>query len=96
MILAYTGLLNKLVVVSFFALCAWAYKAIQPPPPNIPGSLGGPPVTASRIKLRDERYLAYQEYGVPKDVAEYKVVYVHGYNSCRHDPIIPAQVGHIH
>ncbi|KAK1375764.1 AB hydrolase-1 domain-containing protein [Heracleum sosnowskyi] len=40
-----------------------------------------PSVTASRIKLRD---LAYKEHGVPKDTAKYKIVYVHGFTSCRH------------
>ena len=68
-------------------ILAWAYQAIQPPPPKICGSLEGPPITAPRIKLRDGRYLAYKEQGVPKESAKYKIVSVHGFDSCRHDNI---------
>ena len=67
---------------------AWAYQAIQPPQPNKCGSPGGPPVTATRIKLSDGRHLAYKEHGVPKNEAKYKIVYVHGFDSCRHDAVI--------
>ncbi|KAK6126323.1 hypothetical protein DH2020_039968 [Rehmannia glutinosa] len=31
------------------------------------------------------RYLAYQEYGVPKDKAKHKIVFIHGFDCCRHD-----------
>ncbi|KAA8516709.1 hypothetical protein F0562_016785 [Nyssa sinensis] len=41
-----------------------------------------------RIILGDGRHLAYKEHGVPKDVAKYKIVYVHGFDSCRHDAVI--------
>lgn len=66
---------------------AWGYQAIKPPPPKICGSPDGPPVTASRIKLKDGRHLAYNEYGVSKDIAKYKIVYVHGLDSCRYDAV---------
>ncbi|CAI0549935.1 unnamed protein product [Linum tenue] len=42
------------------------------------GTPGGPPVTATRMKLRDGRHLAYQENGVPKEEAKHKIVFVHG------------------
>ncbi|KAL0410095.1 UNVERIFIED_CONTAM: hypothetical protein Slati_3599200 [Sesamum latifolium] len=64
---------------------AWAYQAARPPPPKTCGSADGPPVTASRVQLKDGRYLAYQEYGVAKDIAKHKIVFVHGFDSCRHD-----------
>nr|ACA35281.1 hydrolase family protein [Cucumis sativus] len=48
----------------------------------------GPPITAPRIKLRDGRYLAYKEHGVPKDSAKYKIIYIHSFCSCRHNAII--------
>ena len=67
---------------------AWACQAIRPPPPKICGSAGGPPVTAPRIKLRDGRHLAYKEHGVPKEVATYKIIYIHGFRTCRHDVVI--------
>lgn len=67
---------------------AWAYKAIQSPPPKICGSADGPPITTPRIKLSDGRHLAYKEHGVPKDKANYKIVFVHGFDSCRHDAVV--------
>lgn len=75
-------------MVLFAGILAWAYQAIQPPLPKTCGSPGGPPVTASRIKLKDGRYLAYKEHGVPRDAAKYKIVYVHGFDSCRHDTVV--------
>ncbi|PON42453.1 Alpha/beta hydrolase fold [Parasponia andersonii] len=81
------GVLNKLLVLLFVGILAWGYQAIQPPPSKICGSPGGPPITAPRIKLSDGRNLAYKEEGVPKEGAKYKIVSVHGFDSCRHDTI---------
>ncbi|KAK5836162.1 hypothetical protein PVK06_011918 [Gossypium arboreum] len=66
------------------------YKVIQPPPPKMCGSPNGPPVTAPRIRLKDGRHLAYKEHGVPRDVAKYKIIYVHGFRSGRHNVIVAA------
>lgn len=63
---------------------------IQPPPPKMCGSPNGPPVTAPRIRLKDGRHLAYKEHGVPRDVAKYKIIYVHGFRSGRHNVIVAA------
>uniref|UniRef100_A0A2N9H830 AB hydrolase-1 domain-containing protein n=1 Tax=Fagus sylvatica TaxID=28930 RepID=A0A2N9H830_FAGSY len=82
-------MLKKTVVLFFVGFLAWAYKAIQPPPPKICGSPDGPPVTAARIRLSDGRHLAYIELGVPKETAKYKIVFVHGIDSCRHDAVVP-------
>ena len=82
-------MLKKIVVLFFVGILAWAYKAIQPPPPKICGSPDGPPVTAARIKLSDGRHLAYIEHGVPKEMAKYKIVFVHGFDSFRHDAVVP-------
>eukprot|EP00268_Persea_americana_P050020 TRINITY_DN5410_c0_g1_i1.p1 TRINITY_DN5410_c0_g1~~TRINITY_DN5410_c0_g1_i1.p1 ORF type:complete len:373 (-),score=72.13 TRINITY_DN5410_c0_g1_i1:238-1356(-) len=82
-----SGMRRKFLVVILMGSMAWAYQAIQPPPPNICGSPNGPPITSPRIKLRDGRHLAYKEHGVPKDKAKYKIVYVHGFDSCRHDAL---------
>ncbi|KAH7854580.1 hypothetical protein Vadar_015555 [Vaccinium darrowii] len=73
------------VVVGFLAL---AFQATMPPPPNIFGSPGGPPITATRIKLRDGRHLAYEQHGVPKEIAKYKLVFFRGFSSGRHDPFV--------
>ncbi|GFQ06054.1 hypothetical protein PHJA_002749400 [Phtheirospermum japonicum] len=81
----FSGILKKILLVGFVGFFAWAYQATRPPPPKTCGSTNGPPVTASRIQLKDGRYLAYVEHGVPKDIAKHKIVFVHGFSSCRHD-----------
>ncbi|XP_010553366.1 PREDICTED: uncharacterized protein LOC104823482 [Tarenaya hassleriana] len=81
----HSGLVKKFLLVFIVGFVAYTYQAIQPPPPKICGSPGGPPVTAPRIKLRDGRHLAYKEHGVPREKARHKVVFVHGFDSCRHD-----------
>ncbi|KAK9289678.1 hypothetical protein L1049_007836 [Liquidambar formosana] len=83
-----SGMFKKILVVLFMGILAWAYQVIQPPSPKICGSTDGPPVTAPRIKLSDGRHLAYKEHGVPKDIAKYKIVFVHGFDCCRHDAVV--------
>ncbi|KAK7392604.1 hypothetical protein VNO78_21047 [Psophocarpus tetragonolobus] len=83
-----SGILGTALAVLFIGFLAWGYQVIQPPPPKICGTPDGPPITAPRIKLRDGRYLAYKEHGVPKDAAKYKIIFVHGFDSCRHDASI--------
>ncbi|CAN0914887.1 hypothetical protein LINGRAHAP2_LOCUS28800 [Linum grandiflorum] len=79
----------QIIAVPLIGILAWtAYKSLRPPPPKIPGTPGGPPVTASRMKLRDGRHLAYQENGIPLETAKYKIVFVHGFTSNRLDPMI--------
>ncbi|KAJ7556911.1 hypothetical protein O6H91_05G104100 [Diphasiastrum complanatum] len=66
-------------------LISWVYLSIRPPRSKVCGSPNGPPVTAPRVRLRDGRHLAYQEVGVPKEKAQYKVIAVHGYGGSRHE-----------
>ena len=73
-------------------LLAVLYRQLQAPPPKISGTPGGPPVTSQRIELTDGRHLAYHESGVPKDQAKYKVVYVHGFDSCKYDALAVSPV----
>nr|GLL36406.1 uncharacterized protein LOC109181737 [Ipomoea trifida] len=87
-----SGLFGKILLVSFIGVLAYAYQATRPPPPKICGSPDGPPITAPRIKLSDGRYLAYKEHGVPKDKAKYKIVFVHGFDSCRHSVVIGSEL----
>ncbi|GJT14287.1 alpha/beta hydrolases superfamily protein [Tanacetum coccineum] len=82
--LFHKGILKKFLIVFFMGFLAWAYQATRPPPPKICGSPDGPPVTSPRIKLRDGRHLSYLEYGVPKETAQYKIIYVHGFDNCKH------------
>ncbi|KAK2965729.1 hypothetical protein RJ640_025455 [Escallonia rubra] len=85
-------MLKKIVLVLLVGCLAWAYQATRPPPPKICGSPGGPPITSSRIKLRDGRHLAYAEHGVPKDMAKYKIIFAHGFGSSRDDASIATLV----
>lgn len=91
-----SGVFRKLLGLLFLGFSAWFYRVIQPPPPKICGSPGGPPITAPRIKLRDGRHLAYKEHGVPKDKAKYKIVSVHGFDSCRHDTTAARALSPVH
>ncbi|KAG9459159.1 hypothetical protein H6P81_003667 [Aristolochia fimbriata] len=86
-----SGLLRKISLVLLVGLFAWAYQSIQPPPPRICGSPGGPKITSSRIKLNDGRHLAYKEHGVANSRAKHKIIYVHGFDSCRHDALPASQ-----
>ncbi|XP_057980349.1 uncharacterized protein LOC131166093 [Malania oleifera] len=83
-----SGMLRTITVVLFVGLLAWAYQVTHPPPSNLCGSPGGPPITAPRIKLRDGRHLAYKELGLPRESAKHKIVYIHPFASCRHDEVI--------
>ncbi|XP_026411767.1 uncharacterized protein LOC113307546 [Papaver somniferum] len=77
------GMFTTVSVVILMGFVAFAYQAIQPPPPKICGTSDGPPVTAPRVKLSDGRHLAYKEHGVPRDEAKYKIVFIHGFGSYR-------------
>ncbi|KAF3675582.1 putative germin-like protein subfamily 3 member 2-like [Capsicum annuum] len=85
-----SGTFAKILLVVLIGLLAWGYQATRPPLPKICGSPDGPPVTAPRIKLSDGRHLAYKEFGVPRENAKYKIVYIHGYDECRHD--VPSNI----
>lgn len=67
-------------------LASWYYAvSIRTPAPTPCGSEGGPPVTATRIRLRDGRFLAYSETGVARENAAYKIVFAHGFMGSRLD-----------
>ncbi|KAH6837797.1 alpha/beta-Hydrolases superfamily protein [Perilla frutescens var. hirtella] len=81
----FSGIFKKVLFVCLVGFLAWAYQAARPPPPKTCGSKDGPPITAPRMQLKDGRYLAYKEYGVSKDDAKFKIVFIHGFDCCRHD-----------
>lgn len=76
-------MLAEAALVLGLGVLVWGYRAVKPPPPRICGSPNGPPVTSPRIKLSDGRHLAYKERGVPKELAKYKVILVHGFDSSK-------------
>lgn len=80
------------MLVTLIGILAYVYKVIQPPTPKLCGSVDGPPVTGQRIKLRDGRHLAYKEHGVDREKAKYKVIYVHGIGSSRHEAVVATEL----
>ncbi|KAM7272976.1 hypothetical protein ACFE04_027640 [Oxalis oulophora] len=70
-------------VAAGLAVVIYVLKRVKPPSPTICGTPNGPPVTSPRIKLIDGRHLAYKESGVPKEIAKFKVILVHGFNSSK-------------
>ena len=80
------------------SLSGWLSRTVQPQPPapRVCGTEGGPPVTATRLRLREGRHLAYCETGVPKDKARFKVVFSHGFTGSREDTVRPSQVTNYH
>lgn len=74
----------------------WLCRAVlQAPAPRVCGTPGGPPVTAPRVRLADGRHLAYEESGVPKERARYKIVFSHGFTGSRLDSLRASPVSHI-
>ena len=72
----------------------WLWKVVQlkPQKSKLCGSVGGPQVTAQRIRLKDGRWLAYSETGVPKDIAKFKIILAHGFTGSRLDLLRPSPV----
>ncbi|XP_006648690.2 probable lysophospholipase BODYGUARD 1 [Oryza brachyantha] len=84
---ATSGLMSTVFPIPFVLLLAVLYYQLQPPAPTTCGTPGGPPVTGPRVQLKDGRHLAYHEYGVPRDQARHKIIFVHGFDSCRYDVV---------
>ncbi|KAH0673499.1 hypothetical protein KY284_024586 [Solanum tuberosum] len=74
-------------------LLSLTYRAIIPPPPRSCSTAGVPSQTP-KIKLRDGRNLVYKEYGVPKNIAKYNVIYVHSFGGSKFEAslIIPQAI----
>ncbi len=92
-ILVWSVLLLLLAVAASLVL-----KTITPPPPKLLNSSSpdGLTVTAPRVRMRDGRFLAYKERGVPRETAQYHVISVHGYGRSRHDIFRASEVGPHH
>ncbi|KAI3822461.1 hypothetical protein L1987_10051 [Smallanthus sonchifolius] len=84
-----SGVLKILLLAFFIGFSAWAYQTALPTSPKELGSPDGLPITTPRIKLRDGRHLSYIEYGVPKDVAKRKLIYLHCFSCSKyHNPFV--------
>ncbi|CAK9877814.1 unnamed protein product [Sphagnum jensenii] len=84
---AFAGLLRRFVLVLIAAAVGLVYKAITPPPVKVLNSINGPQVTAQRVQLPDGRFLAYEESGVPAELAKVNVISIHGYGGSRHSTL---------
>ncbi|PKA47543.1 hypothetical protein AXF42_Ash014739 [Apostasia shenzhenica] len=80
-----SGVVVKSSGILLVGLLAWFYRTIQPPPPKLCGDPNGPPITSPRLTLKDGRHLAYFELGVPKEKANYKIIFIHGFDCCKFD-----------
>ncbi|KAF1885267.1 hypothetical protein Lal_00029156 [Lupinus albus] len=79
-------------IVLLIGLLGMVYQATQLPSPNLKdssipllhdGADDEFPLASTRIRLNDGRYLAYREWGVPKDKAKHKIIIVHGFGSSK-------------
>ncbi len=97
--LGVAGILVWSVLLLLVAVAATlVFKSITPPPPKLLNSSSpdGLTVTAPRVRMRDGRFLAYKERGVPREMAQYHVISVHGYGRSRHDIFRASEVGAHH
>ncbi len=93
------GILVWSVLLLLVAVAAsLVFKTITPPPPKLLNSSSpdGLAVTAPRVRMRDGRFLAYKERGVPREMAQYHLISVHGYGRSRHDIFRASEVGPHH
>ncbi|KAG6632112.1 uncharacterized protein LOC122292976 isoform X1 [Carya illinoinensis] len=78
-----SGMVSKTAVVLLMGFLGMVYQATQLPPPLGTGTAEDSPSTSTRIRLKDGRYLAYRERGVPNQKAKYKIIIVHGLGSSK-------------
>jgi hypothetical protein len=88
----HSGKVSKAAVVLLMGLLGMVYQAKKILPPETSGAAEHSPVTSSRIRLKDGRYLAYRERGVPKEKAKYKIILVHGLGSSKEMNFLAPQV----
>ncbi|MCD7450021.1 hypothetical protein HAX54_003077 [Datura stramonium] len=77
-------MLKTIVVGLFMVFIALTYQAILPPAPP-KNSYYASSFMTSRIKLRDGRHLVYKEYGVPKEIAKYKAIFIHSLGGSKYE-----------
>lgn len=59
---------------------------------DLSSSSSSSPPSPNKIKLSDGRFLAYTERGVPKNLAKYKIIIVHGFGSSKEMKFLAPQV----
>ena len=86
-------MVSRAAIVLLIGLVGMFYQGTQlPPPNNSDSSDDGVPVSPPRVRLRDGRYLAYREKGVPKDQAKHSIIIVHGFGSSKDMNFLAPQV----
>lgn len=90
-------MVSRAAIVLLIGLLGMVYQATQlPPPPPDPCDddliEASNHVGSSRIRLGDGRYLAYRELGVPKEIAQHKIIIVHGFGSSKEMNFLAPQV----
>ncbi|KAJ4817530.1 alpha/beta-Hydrolases superfamily protein [Rhynchospora pubera] len=87
-----SGMFKRLAAVPLLVLLTGLiFEPIKPQPPKICGTANGPPVTSNRTKLNDGRHVAYVEFGVPREKAKNKIIFIHGFDACRYDTLKVSQ-----
>jgi len=78
----------KVLLIGFLGMFC---QDTQLPPPKPNDSADGVQVSP-KVRLRDGRYLAYREKGVPKDQAKHYIIIVHGFGSSKDMNFLAPQV----
>ncbi|KAG0561777.1 hypothetical protein M758_9G106100 [Ceratodon purpureus] len=76
------GVWCNVLVVLIIGVVGILVKVVTPPPGST--TLDGSQLTAPRVQMRDGRFLAYKQVGVPLETAKHVIVHVHGYGGSRH------------
>lgn len=74
-----SGMVSRAAIVLLMGLLGMVYQGTQLPPNDSAIT----PVVSPRIRLRDGRYMAYRERGVPKEKAKHSIIIVHGFGSSK-------------
>lgn len=88
-------MISRIGVVLLMGLLGMLYLATQLPPSQESSELDDQqqlPVTSTRIRLSDGRYLAYREKGVPKHKSNHKIILIHGFGSSKEMNFLATQV----
>lgn len=73
-------MVSRAAIVLFIGLLGMFYQATQNGNDSPDGVV---PVSPTKVRLSDGRYLAYREKGVPKDQAKHFIIIVHGFGSSK-------------
>lgn len=86
-----SGMVSRGAKVLLIGLLGMFCQGTQLPLPKPNDSADGVHVSP-KVRLRDGRYLAYREKGVPKDQAKHIIIIVHGFGSSKDMNFLAPQV----